>query len=196
MRAFLAVPADPGWVDSARKLVQQLKPELPVASWTRPESWHLTLKFLGEISAEALDRFAGAMGDSIGRTCGGELWRGGAIVFPPRGRPRVLGVGFADGSTALASLRELASTAARASRRVGKATESRPFHPHVTLARIRKPWPAADVESFRSAAERWEFPQWPVRSLVIFESRLEPSGAIHAPLREWAMAQAGATVPA
>ena len=58
MRAFLALPPDPAWTESARGLVAGLQPRLPPASWTRPEAWHLTLKFLGEIPADAAAAFA------------------------------------------------------------------------------------------------------------------------------------------
>ncbi len=42
IRAFLAIPTDGLWVESARDLVARLKESLPRASWTNPESWHLT----------------------------------------------------------------------------------------------------------------------------------------------------------
>jgi 2'-5' RNA ligase len=56
----------------------------------------------------------------------------------------------------------------------------------VTLARIRDPWPQAAVEEFCEAARAWDFPAWRVRSLVLYRSRLDPAGAVHTPLREWA----------
>jgi 2'-5' RNA ligase len=49
VRVFLAVPSDPLWVDSARGLVETLRKDLPRASWTRAESWHVTLLFLGDV---------------------------------------------------------------------------------------------------------------------------------------------------
>lgn len=188
MRVFLAVPADAAWVESARKLVGSLTPALPRASWTRPESWHLTLKFLGEISPEAAERFAAEIGERVAAAPGGELSGGGAILLPARGRPRVLCVGFAATSSALAPLAELARLAEEVARRVGAPAEDRAFRPHVTLGRVRVPWPAAAVESFRTATDAWEFPEWPVRSCVLYQSRLQPTGAIHTPLRQWEMA--------
>lgn len=190
MRTFLAVPADAAWVESARRLVGRLAQALPRASWTRPESWHITLKFLGDISGEAAERFAGAIAPRVAAAPTGELSAGGAILLPPRGRPRVLGIGFAASSSALTPLGDLARAAETLGRRVGAKAEDRPFRPHVTLARVREPWPAPAVHAFRREADAWAFPEWPVRSCVLYESRLEPTGAIHTPLHEWALAPA------
>ncbi len=196
MRVFLAVPADPSWVASAASLLGRLKATLPPASWTRPDSWHLTLQFLGEIPEEAVSRFASAIGETAPLTPGGELWAAGAVLLPTRGRPRVLGVGFAPGSSAFGPLQNLARIAAEAGLLAGAAPSTRPFRPHVTLARVRDPWEPAAVEAFRTQAGRWDFPAWPVRSCVLYRSQLKPSGAIHTPLQEWTMAAAGAAVRA
>jgi 2'-5' RNA ligase len=184
VRVFLAVPADPPWVESARELVTRLKPTLPRASWTRPEAWHLTLAFLGEIDAKTTDDFAAAMSPSFPAAAGGELTETVAVLFPPRGRPRVLGIGF-QGSAVLESLRRLADAAGAAARVLGIPFRNRAFHPHVTLARVRDPWPKEPVEKFRTEAQAWPFPPWLVRSCVLYGSRLDPAGAVHTPLRQW-----------
>ena len=186
VRAFLAVPADPGWVQSARELVGRLESSLPRAAWTRPQAWHLTLKFLGEIDEASASRFA----DAIGGAVGGaeiELDTRGAIGLPSGSRPRVLGVGFAPGP-GIEALGALAAKAEAAAVRIGVVPDARPFRPHVTFARVRNPWPAAATASFRSEVDRWSFPVWHVRSCVLYRSRLDPSGAVHTPVREWPLA--------
>jgi len=99
----------------------------------------------------------------------------------------VLGLGFAASSSALEPLGELARAAEHAARKLGGPEERRAFRPHLTLARVRRPWPREAVERFRSEAEAWEFPEWAVRSCVLFQSRLSPHGATHTPLREWTL---------
>jgi RNA 2',3'-cyclic 3'-phosphodiesterase len=184
MRVFLAVPGDPVWIASAREFIERWRPKLPAASWTKPESGHLTLRFLGEIEEAAAVRFADAIeaGPAMPEVA---LPPGGPVVFPPHGRPRVVGVGFApgDGVEALGDLAKAAESAARA---IGAAPEDRPYRPHVTLARLREePWGRGAVAAFREAAVAWPFPEWRVRSIVLYTSRLHPSGAIHTPLKEW-----------
>jgi 2'-5' RNA ligase len=176
-------------------MVGRLEPALPHASWTRPQAWHLTLKFLGEIDENAAARFSAAIEDAAAAASEGDVASGGGVVLPPRGRPRVLGVGFAPGA-GFESLARLAAKAELAAVRIGVAPDGRPFHPHVTLARLRDPWPAAAVGAFRNEADRWVFPAWRVRSCVLYRSRLDPSGAVHTPLREWRMSAGAAEVRA
>jgi RNA 2',3'-cyclic 3'-phosphodiesterase len=184
IRAFLAVPADGLWVESARDLVARLKDSLPRASWTRPESWHLTLKFFERISPEDVRAVAAAVGPIAIAAVPGEMIAAGAVVFPPRGPARVLGVGF-DTTPAVEEVSSLARGAEAEARRLGLDEERRPFHPHVTLARLRTPWPPEAVETFRREITAWSFPAWRARSCVFYESRLLREGAVHTPLEEW-----------
>ena len=182
MRAFLAVPADPSWSAAAGELASRLRRDLPRASWARPEAWHLTLKFLGEVSEDDAGRLAGELAPLAESLHAGSLPSGGALVLPPRGRPRVLAAGFA-ASDAGAALEELARRADEAAARLGVEPERRPFRPHVTLARLRDPWPAAAVADFRSAIDAARLPPFRCGACVLYSSRLDPSGAVHTPVR-------------
>jgi 2'-5' RNA ligase len=184
VRVFLAVPSDPLWVDSARGLVGRLQQNLPRASWTKPESWHLTLAFFGEVDSDFVTKFGETLSPAAFETVPGELQAGKPAVFPERSRPRVLGVGFAP-SPGTEAISRLATAAEKAAGRLGWKRKDRPFHPHVTFARIRDPWPATAVDEYRREVEGWSFPSWLARSCVLFESRLEPAGAVHTPLQEW-----------
>lgn len=185
MRAFLAIPSEAMWVESARGLVERLRETLPPAMWTRPESWHLTLRFLGDsVSAELVSDLAAVMEGASLETVPGEILAGPPAVFPDRGRARVLGVGFAP-SPGLESVSGLARRAEEAAVRLGSLPADRPFHAHVTFARIRESWPPEAVEEYRREVTAWTFPPWLARSCVLFESRLGPDGAVHTPLHEW-----------
>ncbi|HEY6148205.1 MAG TPA: RNA 2',3'-cyclic phosphodiesterase [Thermoanaerobaculia bacterium] len=187
IRAFLALPPDPEWGESALGIVSELRAASPPASWTKPSSWHLTLKFLGQATRDALASFSDAMARPAAETAQGELPPGGAAVFPPRGPARVLALGFAP-SPALSALEKLAAAAETASRRLGLEREDRPFRPHVTLARVRERWPAAAVERFRTAATSRSLPAWKAHRCVLYASRLGPAGAVHTELAAWPFA--------
>jgi RNA 2',3'-cyclic 3'-phosphodiesterase len=184
VRVFLAVPSEAIWVDSARGLVERLRGALPRASWTRPESWHLTLEFLGEIGPDAAQHFAEAIEPAAFETVPGEIHARPPVVFPDERRPRVVGVGFTP-SPGVESLARLAVAAREAAVRLGVTSETRRFHPHVTFARLREPWSPTAIEEYRRDVEAWTFPAWLARSCVLFESRLDPAGAVHTPLHEW-----------
>jgi RNA 2',3'-cyclic 3'-phosphodiesterase len=187
MRAFLAIPSDGLWVESARGLVARLQESSPRASWTKPSSWHLTLKFFERIAAQEAQAFAGAMAPAAAGVVPGEITAGGASVFPHRGPARVLAIGFTP-SPVLEEISRLAREAEEQARRLGLQRENRAFHAHVTLARLRNPWPPDKVEAFRREVEAWKFPGWRARSCVFYESRLEREGAVHTPLEEWTFA--------
>jgi 2'-5' RNA ligase len=184
VRVFLAVPSEPLFVDSARRLVEKLRSRLPRASWTRPESWHMTLQFLGEVDPSFVERIVPAIEPAAFETVPGEIQAGPPVLFPEHGRPRVLGVGFQP-SPGLESIRRLAGAAQEIAGRLGRKADDRPYHAHVTFARLREPWPASSLDEYRREVEAWPFPAWLARSCVLFESRLDPAGAVHTPLHEW-----------
>jgi 2'-5' RNA ligase len=190
VRAFLAVPADPAWVESALEFVGDLRSERPEASWTRPESWHLTLHFLGEVSRADADRFAADIAPHARETPEGGLEASGAVIFPPRGPARVLAVGFKE-TVVTASLARLAAEAAQrdAEIRNPKSEIRNRFHPHITFARLRRPWPREAVERYRAALDAWRPPPFRARSCVLFQSRLDPAGAMHTPLASFGFAR-------
>ena len=190
VRAFVALPPDPEWGESALSLVEALRPTSPPASWTRPSSWHLTLKFLGQATRDALASFAEAMRRAASECAGGVLSPGGPAVFPARGPARVLGAAFAS-SGALSSVERLAACAEAEARALGLEREERPFRPHVTLARLRRRWPAAAVERFRSTVEAWPLPRWHAQRCVLYASHLGPSGAVHTEIAAWPLGAEG-----
>jgi 2'-5' RNA ligase len=184
VRAFLAAPPDADWVGGAREWTARVRASSPSASWTRAETWHVTLRFFAEISEEQAAMLAERVAPRAAAIAEGDLAVAGAVVLPPRGPARVLGVGFEPSSTleALASLVEEAESAARAA---GLSAHERPFRPHVTFARIRRPWPVSAVSAYRREADAWRSPPFRARAVVLYRSRLEPGGPVHTPLQEW-----------
>jgi 2'-5' RNA ligase len=187
IRAFLAIPASDAWVVSARDFVGMSKPDFPDASWTTPASWHLTLLFLGEVPSDGLRRFVDGVSPIVRGCPEGLLPSGDAVVFPSHGPARVLSVGFAQSeiTAALVRLSEEAHTVAVGCLPASQLARHKPFHPHVTLARVRRPWPRPSVDAFRQRVAEWKLPDWPVRRCVLYQSRLEQEGAVHTPLEEW-----------
>ena len=184
MRVFLAVPGDVEWIESARRLSRDLQARFPKASWTRPESWHLTVRFLGEISEDSANGFAERLEPAASGLAAGELAASGPALFPSPSRLRTVGVAFdrVASETLLGGVARAAEASARA---IGCEPETRPFRPHVTLARVRVPWPRSAAEDAANVVRDWPLPPWRVGSVVLYRSRLDPAGAVHAPLREW-----------
>lgn len=181
LRAFLAVPLPDEVRRRARQVQEALSAPLPGVRWVRPEGMHLTLRFFGEADEETLDR-VGAIMLSVGRLCAPfQVDVVGAGAFPSPGRPRVfwLGIGGSEPLLALHALLEERLEGA------GIPGEGRPFHPHLTLgrARFRLPPAQAALEPYQNLY----CGTVPVDRIVLYESRLQPSGAVYLPLQTAAL---------
>jgi RNA 2',3'-cyclic 3'-phosphodiesterase len=138
---------------------------------------HLTLRFLREIderTAEGLERALRPAVASVGQF---EFTLDGVGAFPTPARPRVVWRGVTQGEPELQSLARVVRVAVEAV--LGKV-ESEPFVPHVTLFRVRTP---RDRERAARALTP-DAPRLPptivqVSEVLLVESRLTPSGAVH-----------------
>ncbi len=170
-RLFLAI-------DLPRPLARRLAAIVPAAAGVKrvqAESIHLTLHFLGDVPGESIPPLAAAL-DAV-RSAPFTLELAAPGRFPPRGPARVLWVGLAP-SGPLAALH---AACGRALQAVGLSTESRPFTPHVTLARLGE---AADrrVASDFLAAGRVPAACFPAERIVLYTSERKPTGPVHKPL--------------
>ena len=144
MRLFLAIPL----TDEARHaIVHHLKSHLahPVPGRpVRPELWHLTLRFLGEVDEVDGDRVVREV-DAIDRGPAFELRWSGLGAFPRPRRANVLWLGVDRGEAEAA---RLAAVVEEAVEGAGFPPEDRPFRSHLTLSRIR---PDQDVSAVLDA---------------------------------------------
>jgi 2'-5' RNA ligase len=145
------------------------------ASWDRAEKLHITLKFLGEIEQSRVEALTRAAAHAAEGAPGFELSVEGAGVFPPRGLPRVLWLGIRDPSGGLTNLqRRLEDECAR----IGFPREQRPFHPHLTIARLRSPEGARKLATLHQQTG-FDAQSFDVTRLVVMRSHLLPGGARH-----------------
>jgi len=175
VRAFLAIPIAAPLRREIARTQQQLAADLPQVRWVAPETIHLTLRFFGDIPEESLEKIGEVM-LSVGRLCSPfPVEVAGVGAFPSLSRPRVIWLGVRGGS-ALAALHSAIDAGLQ---RIGFPGEERPFSPHLTLGRSRQRLAAAlpvlerycDVACGTLTADR----------MILYESRLEPSGAVHLP---------------
>jgi len=168
MRLFLAVPLTE---EARHAIVHHLKgslarplPGRPV----RPELWHLTLRFLGEVDEVGCDRIVREM-DSAGLGPAFSLRWGALGAFPRPRRANVLWLGAEQGEAEAASLAAAVEEAVEAA---GFPPEDRPFRCHLTLSRIR---PDQDVTAVLDAVPPLGLAM-AVDRVVLYRSHLGPGG--------------------
>lgn len=174
MRLFTAIDLS----DDARTAIaseqQRIRAGFADAShaprFVRAEHLHLTLVFIGEIVDE---RRAADIIDIMRQDVSlsqFSLVFGGLGIFPPRRAPRVLWLGTLDGAREAIELQ--AAIGARLAR-AGVPPDSRPFRPHMTLARWRD---ARRVERPRLPEAARAIARVDVEAVTLYESRLSPAG--------------------
>jgi RNA 2',3'-cyclic 3'-phosphodiesterase len=118
-----------------------------------PAQVHLTVRFIGEVTDEVTTAIAGVL-DTIVPVPPFTLALAAPGWLPGPARPRVLKYDIASGQD---ELRRVHAFVEAALGRVGIPGETRPFVPHVTLARVRDEWARrvrADAASGRTAPAR------------------------------------------
>jgi 2'-5' RNA ligase len=196
IRAFVAVAPDAPLREALAKIQAALRGRLEQAAgpgariqWVRPESIHLTLKFLGDVPEERVAEIGAALDGAAAGHARFTLEADGLGVFPDLRAPRVLWAGLADPAGAA---RRLADGVDAALDAIGFAPERKPFHPHLTLARVKE---RSREVGLALARERWlEQPamQGPltVAAVALMKSELKPSGAVYTELRRAALKEA------
>ncbi|WP_261325578.1 RNA 2',3'-cyclic phosphodiesterase [Modestobacter marinus] len=167
---FLAVDPSPEAVAALDHALEPLRAVPGGPRWTPPERWHLTLVFLGDVPAAALEPLVRAVAPVVAATPPLSLRLAGGGRFGSRRRPAVFWAGL-DGDVRL--LADLADRLATAVRGVGLPVEERPFRAHLTLGRWRPGQPADGDLPERLAGTRG--PVWPVTEVVLWRSHLGPA---------------------
>lgn len=191
MRLFVALDLPGDVRRSLTEVMNQLKPKCREARWVRPESMHLTLKFIGHAVADGdtkkLDELRAALG-TIQSSEPVELHFSGIGFFPNERRPRVLWCGI----QASPNLAGIAAEIDRLLEPLGIPREKRDFIPHLTLARIEPP---RRVDALARAAEELrssDFGSARESEFFLFESKLRPSGAEYSKIGSYRFAKAAA----
>ena len=145
------------------------------------ENLHFTLRFLGATPGERATRIAAAMA-CLGEVPHFEIDLEGLGQFPLRGRPDVLWLGVGKGTL------ELKALSVRVDGLLGDlgfSVDPRPFAPHLTLARLKRP--PASARGVLDAVSPKGAGTFAVAEVVLYRSDLTPAGAVHTALARVAL---------
>ena len=192
MRVFIGIDLDPEVRDRISRFLEGVQGFAPDARWVRPESLHVTLKFIGEQKPEQVESIAARLRQVEASAF--EIRSGGYGFFPTAKAPRVFWIGV----HAAPQLAELAGSIDMATAELGIPREDRPYSPHLTLARAggRSGSPKrqkgddpntifAVLDKRLAAMPELDFGTMMAREFILYQSQLSPAGSKYTKLQRF-----------
>jgi 2'-5' RNA ligase len=145
-------------------------------SWTRPENFHLTLRFLGDVPSNRLEELTGALAAAAAPQAPLNMKVAGLGCFPNSRRPRVLWAGIHDEAGGLA---ELARRIAVATDSFSRQPAEKRFAGHLTLARVRRIGgnSSSVIDEFIKETAALAVGNWRAETVELVRSELNPAGS-------------------
>jgi 2'-5' RNA ligase len=181
IRSFLAIELPKPILRKIEEVQGDLRLTHADVRWVNPEKIHLTLKFFGNIEESRINPIFKAIEEPIQNTPPFSLKVRGVGAFPQMRNPRVIWMGLVNGKEVLASLQKQIETQLE---KIGFQPEDRPFHPHLTLGRMRSSRGKEELVGGMEKHREEEFGDFQIERVVLFKSDLRPTGPIYTPLRD------------
>jgi 2'-5' RNA ligase len=180
MRLFVALDIDTAIRDRITEFREKMKAVAPRVRWVGPETFHVTLQFLGETSK--VDEIKSAL--ATAKSGPVMLIFRGAGFFPTPQRARVFWVGIESDEHLQTLVNRVGDTLAP----LGFKREQEVYHPHLTLAREgsgrpqSKPGdrPAPGLQQVRTKLEAMPLPEFgtmTAHEFILYQSTLTPKGS-------------------
>ena len=146
--------------------------------WTYPDSWHITSHFIGGANVGEIKTLKEIVSEIAGNAKGFSVNVTGIGFFPSASRPKVLWAGV-DSKDDLTKLYHKTGALLRSE---GFNTATNPYNPHITLARISHCVSKELASEVEQLYEKKDFGILHVSKIILFESRLFPTGARYTPM--------------
>jgi len=176
LRTFVALEIPSAAKATIAETVQSLRAVFPGLRWLHTDTIHLTLRFLGDSSPDALACLEPRLAASAAACPAADIRVAGLGMFPDRGGPRVLWLGVELPESMLQLQRQVEAAAVES----GFAREDKPFRSHLTLGRWRERTRRPELPSI-------DIGPIAIRSLVLYKSELRTPHAVHTPLATFAL---------
>ncbi len=169
MRLFLGIPLAPVTIEELSKLTTHLRAKEDNLRWAAPETWHVTLQFLGSTNQQQYNCLIPRLREIHLPHI--------PIRLESTGIFDRAGIFFADVKPAPALL-VLQQAALAATAPCGFIPETRPYHPHITLARAKDKDATSALQRLKSRLEREpKFTLFMANEFLLYESFTEPTGS-------------------
>ena len=175
-RTFLAIDVDGAVRGRLAEIAAEFRIDGAKVSPVAPGNIHVTLNFLGDVGDDTLKDVCQAAADVAAAAEPFDFAVRGVRCMPPRGQPRIV---WADVDEPTGRLVALQAALAGAMAVLGYRPDSRRYHPHLTIARVKD---ASDPQALRRAVETYAdetFAPQRGEQVTTCTSVLTPTGAIY-----------------
>lgn len=180
MRCFIGIPVEE-WTGELSKLLEKIKRGTGEVKWVKVKNLHVTLKFLGEIEENMVEKVKNTLTESLHDVTSFFLTASDLGAFPSLSSPRVIWLGIGEGKE---KIEKIFKEVEKGLIECGIPPEGRKYHPHITLGRIK-----------RSVNRGWwkgvlnmklpRFPRMVVREVVLYQSCLHSEGPEYKVLKRY-----------
>ncbi len=149
--------------------------------WVEPQNYHMTFHFIGEVPEEKVMDIIKGVQEVSQRHKEIKIKYKSLGVFPDLDRARVLWIGVSEGEN---GLKALAKDVYHTNRKLGIKTDSKPFHPHLTICRMKE-YDKKKLKALLKKYENTNFGEDVVDRISIIRSSLTSVGPIYSVLEEF-----------
>ena len=181
IRAFIACDIPEALLEKISSIQDKLKGLDAEVGWTKVSSIHITLKFLGDIEEEIIEKVADVIAEATTGQPPFEIYIKGSGAFPNLKNPRVVWIGVEYLNKGLMHIQQALDGRLKA---LGFEPEEREFRPHLTLGRVKGTKGKERLSSAVSGLKDIEIGSFTVDRVILYKSELKPTGAVYTKLRE------------
>jgi 2'-5' RNA ligase len=173
MRLFFGIELENDIRNYIHNVIQELNINYNGIKWVEKENLHITLEFLGETDINDMNNIIESIEKISFPTFNIDLNSIGG--FPYLDKARVLWIGLKEHKIELMNLyKKLHFTC----KNVKSNLSDRPYHPHVTIARIKRPLNNHNIEKINKYKSK-NFGQMIVNKITLYKSELRKDGPVY-----------------
>jgi len=182
MRLFTAIELPPPTRDhlaSVQNILRDLNALKNLVHWTTPTTFHITLKFIGEVPGDRVPLLITSLRTLTIPQMPFTIDR--FLVLPGQGPARVLAANVTRDLNPITTLFHQIESACQP---LGVSRERKQFKPHLTFGRFSRPNPKLTAQTLIRMIDPGLLPApaFSTASFTLFQSQLDPAGAIHTPI--------------
>jgi 2'-5' RNA ligase len=175
LRTFIAVELDKQIIEELTRALNLLKETQGDVKWVTPPNAHITLKFLGSVDEQKIDKINKVIQESVSAYRPFSLTMQSLGAFPTLSSPKVIWIGALSEENNLEKLTQTLETKLVS---LHFPKEKRDFKSHITIGRVRSNKNKAGLINLLQTLEIAK-KEMLVKTVTLFKSTLSPKGSIY-----------------